>query len=195
MDNGSALNIMPKSTLLKLPVDMSYIKACTMVVRAFDGSRREVIGNIELPIKIGPCTFNIVFQVMEITPTYTFLLGLHWIHSAGVGPSTLHQKLKFITGSKMICLMGEEDFLITKLISTPYVEADEVIKSHRPKMEVMTTRLMRGGGYSLNQSLETLTHQIMMKILVWAICHSYMIRLGFKKKRRKTFGKARDEGA
>ena len=62
----------------------------------------------------------------------------------------------------MICLMGEEDFLITKPVSTPYVEAieealecsfhffeiahatmmeasvDEVIKSDRPKVEVMT---------------------------------------------------------
>ncbi|TYK18657.1 uncharacterized protein E5676_scaffold390G00210 [Cucumis melo var. makuwa] len=49
VDNGSALNIMPKSTLLKLPVDMSHIKSSTMVVKAFNGSRREVMGDIELP--------------------------------------------------------------------------------------------------------------------------------------------------
>ncbi|KAL4010976.1 hypothetical protein IC575_028018 [Cucumis melo] len=180
VDNGSALNIMPKSTLLMLPVDMSHIKSSTMVVKAFDGSRREVMGDIELPVKIGPCIFNIVFQVMEITPTYSFLLGRPWIHSCGVVPSTLHQKLKFIVGSKLICVMGEEDFLITKPVSTPYVEAteealecsfcsfeiahatmmeatvDEVIKPHKSKVEVMTTRIMGGGGYSLNKNLETL---------------------------------------
>ncbi|TYJ99882.1 Gag-pro-like protein [Cucumis melo var. makuwa] len=44
VDNGSTLNKMPKSTLLKLPMDMSYIKSSSMVVRAFDGSHREVIG-------------------------------------------------------------------------------------------------------------------------------------------------------
>ncbi|KAL4021671.1 hypothetical protein IC575_020477 [Cucumis melo] len=178
VDNGSALNIMPKSTLLKLPVDMSHIKSSTMVVKDFNGSRREVMGDIELPVKIGPCIFNIVFQVMEITPTYTFLLGRPWIHSAGVVPSTLHQKLKFIVGSKLICVMGEEDFLITKPVSTPYVEAteealecsfrsfeiaraammeatvDEVIKPHKFKVEVMTTRIIGGGGYSLNKNLE-----------------------------------------
>ncbi|KAA0066096.1 uncharacterized protein E6C27_scaffold21G00870 [Cucumis melo var. makuwa] len=180
VDNRSALNIMPESTLLKLPVDMSHIKSSNMVVKAFDGSRREVMGDIELPVKIGPCIFNIVFQVMEITPTYSFLLGRPWIHSAGVVPSTLHQKLKFIVGSKLICVMGEEDFLITKSVSTPYVEAteealecsfrsfeiahatmmkatvDEVIKPHKSKVEVMTTRIMGGGGYSLNKNLETL---------------------------------------
>ncbi|KAA0056622.1 uncharacterized protein E6C27_scaffold288G001420 [Cucumis melo var. makuwa] len=166
MNNGSALNIMPKSTLLKLPVDMSHIKSSTMVQKTFDGSRREVMGDIELPVKIDPCIFNIVFQVMEITPTYSFLLGRPWIHSGGVVPSTLHQKLKFIVGSKLICVMGEEDFLITKPISTPYVEAtkealecsfrsfeiahatmmeatvDEAIKPHKSKVEVMTTRIM-----------------------------------------------------
>ncbi|KAA0046904.1 protein NYNRIN-like [Cucumis melo var. makuwa] len=76
--------------------------------------------------------------------------------------------------------MGEEDFLITKSVSTPYVEAteealecffrsfeiahatmmeatvDEVIKPHKSKVEVMTTRIMGGRGYSLNQNLETL---------------------------------------
>ena len=62
VDSGSTLNIMPKSTLLNIQVDMSSIKSSTMVVRAFDGSRREVIGDIELPIKIGSCTFNIAFK-------------------------------------------------------------------------------------------------------------------------------------
>ncbi|KAA0063870.1 uncharacterized protein E6C27_scaffold855G00100 [Cucumis melo var. makuwa] len=33
---------------------------------------------------------------------------------------------------------------------------NEVIKPHRSKVEVMTTRIMRGGGYSLNQNLEML---------------------------------------
>ena len=59
VDNGSDFNIMHKSTLLKLLVDMLHIKSSIMVVRAFDGSRREVLGDIELPIKIDPCIFNI----------------------------------------------------------------------------------------------------------------------------------------
>ena len=62
---------------------------------------------------------------MEITPIYCFLLGRPWNHSAGVVPSTLHQKLKFIVESKLICVMGEKDFLITKPVSTQYVEATE----------------------------------------------------------------------
>ena len=39
IDNGSSLNVMPFSTLMRLPVDMSYMKHSKTVVRAFDGTR------------------------------------------------------------------------------------------------------------------------------------------------------------
>ena len=101
VDNGSSLNVMPKATLNKLPSNGFHLHPSTMVVRAFDGSKRDVIGEIELPIQIGPCTFQIVFQVMDIAPAYSCLLGRPWIHTAGVVPSTLHQKLKFIVDDKL----------------------------------------------------------------------------------------------
>jgi len=75
IDNGSALNVMPKSTLTKLPSDGSYMKPSTTIVRAFDGSRRRVMGEITLPVQIGPITFEVTFQVMDIAPAYTCLLG------------------------------------------------------------------------------------------------------------------------
>ena len=61
-----------------------------MVVKAFDGTRREILGVIELPIQIGPCVFNVEFVIMDINPSYNCLLGRSWIHMAGVVPSTLH---------------------------------------------------------------------------------------------------------
>ena len=57
------------------------------------GSDRE----IEIEVQIGPCTFNVEFQVMDISPSYNCLLGRPWIHIAGAVPSTLHQKIKFVT--------------------------------------------------------------------------------------------------
>ena len=54
IDNGSSLNVMPLSTLMRLPVDRSYMKHSKMMVRAFDGTRLEVIGKIEIEMQIGP---------------------------------------------------------------------------------------------------------------------------------------------
>ena len=39
INNGSSLNVMPLSTLMRLPVDRSYMKHIKTMVRAFDGTR------------------------------------------------------------------------------------------------------------------------------------------------------------
>ena len=96
IDNGSSLNVIPLSTLMRQPIDRSYMRHTKIVVRAFDGTRREVIGEIEIEMQIGPCTFTVEFQVMDISPSYNCLLGRPWIHIAGAVPSTLHQKIKFV---------------------------------------------------------------------------------------------------
>ena len=75
VDNGSSLKVMPKMTLDKFSFNASYTRPSSMVVRAFNGSCRDVRGKIDLPIQIGPCTFQITFQVMDITPPYSCLLG------------------------------------------------------------------------------------------------------------------------
>jgi len=54
INNGSSLNVMPKATLDKFPSKGIHLRSSTMVVRAFNGSKREVIGEIELPLQIGP---------------------------------------------------------------------------------------------------------------------------------------------
>ncbi|KAH1213274.1 hypothetical protein GmHk_14G041263 [Glycine max] len=124
IDNGSSLNVMPKTTLEKLPFS-ARLKPSSMVVRAFDGTRREVMGEIDIPIQIGPHTCNVMFQVMDINPAYSCLLGRPWIHALGVVPSTLHQKLKFAVGGLLVIVSGEEHMLVSCPSSAPYVEAAE----------------------------------------------------------------------
>ena len=48
IDNGYSLNVMPKVTLEKLSHDKFPVKSSIMIVRAFDSSKREVMGGIEL---------------------------------------------------------------------------------------------------------------------------------------------------
>ncbi|RDX73761.1 hypothetical protein CR513_46568, partial [Mucuna pruriens] len=61
IDNGFSLNVMPKATLDKLYSTNSTLKISSVVVRAFNESKREVMGEITLPICIGPTTFDITF--------------------------------------------------------------------------------------------------------------------------------------
>ena len=76
-------------------------------------------------MQIGPCTFNVEFQVMDISPSYNCLLGRPWIHIAGDVPSTLHQKSKFVTEGQLVCIAAEEDMIAATSSGAPYVKADE----------------------------------------------------------------------
>ncbi|KAI5424531.1 hypothetical protein KIW84_030637 [Lathyrus oleraceus] len=84
VDTGSSLNLLPKTTLAKISYQGPPMRQSGVVVKAFDGSRKTVIGEVDLPIKIGPSDFQITFQVMDIHPSYSCLLGRPWIHEQGL---------------------------------------------------------------------------------------------------------------
>ena len=88
LDNGSALNVCPLATAIALGYTPSDFGLSTQTVRAYDSTKREVMGTLEIELLIGPTTFRILFQVLRI-PTF-FNLGRLWIHRAGVIPSSLH---------------------------------------------------------------------------------------------------------
>lgn len=106
VDTCSSLNVIPNTTQIKLSLEGIIMKPIALIVKAFDGSRREVIGEVDLPIKICPTTFAITFQVMDIHFAYSFLLGRPSIHAVGEVTSILHQNLKFTSDNKMIVIGG-----------------------------------------------------------------------------------------
>ncbi|PKI76951.1 hypothetical protein CRG98_002661 [Punica granatum] len=71
IDNGSALNVCPVTTLKQMNVDLNRVRPSKTAVRAFDGSRREVNGEIDLLIDVGPCSFSITFQENEELDNWT----------------------------------------------------------------------------------------------------------------------------
>ncbi|PKI60935.1 hypothetical protein CRG98_018681 [Punica granatum] len=103
IDNGSALNVCPVTTLKQMNVDLNCICPSKTAVRAFDGSWREVNGEIDLLIDVGLYSFSVTFQ-----------------------------KLKFIIGEKLITVKEEEDYTIYKETTVPYINIgdDENLPFH-----------------------------------------------------------------
>ncbi|GAU48965.1 hypothetical protein TSUD_188120 [Trifolium subterraneum] len=124
VDTGSSLNVMSKITFDKLAYRGAPLRPSALIVKAFDGSRKSVIGEIHLPISVGPYEFQITFQVMDIRASYSCLLGRPWIHEAGAVTSTLHQKLKFVREGKLVIVNGEEALLVSHLSAFSYIGAD-----------------------------------------------------------------------
>ncbi|KAI6674158.1 hypothetical protein NL676_002064 [Syzygium grande] len=106
IDNCSTLDLRLLSTLYRLGISEELIKPSKVAVRSFDGMKKDVIGDIELEVNIGPMPFMVDFQVLDIPRTFNLLLGRSWIHMAGAIPSSLHQKVQFVFNGKMITVHG-----------------------------------------------------------------------------------------
>ena len=129
VDIVSSLNMLPKKALDRLDCEGLTLKPINIVVRAFDGSKRIVHGEVDILIKVGTQTFDSTFYVMDIFPSYSCLLGRPWIHDVGAVTSTLPQMVKYPTKGKIIIVHGEEEYMVSHLNSFRYVEMDgEFIK-------------------------------------------------------------------
>ncbi|XP_071923163.1 uncharacterized protein [Coffea arabica] len=171
IDNESALNICPWSTLEKLGLQDIKLRPSATIVRGFDGAQREPIGEVDLVVEMGPAQFQIACQVMHFPSVYNILLGRPWIHKSEAVPSSLHQLLKFIVNDKLITIFAEEDcFVIADSGSkedgsrnatmTPHSTADIVSVSWITKEEralskasVMMAKEMIRGGYEFDKGL------------------------------------------
>ncbi|XP_027101482.2 uncharacterized protein [Coffea arabica] len=171
IDNGSALNICPWSTLEKLGLRDIKLRPSGTIVRGFDGAQREPIGEVDLVVEMGPAQFQIACQVMHFPSIYNFLLERPWIHKSGAVPSSVHQLLKFIVNDKLITIFAEEDCLVISdsgseedgsrnATVTPHSTADIVSVSWITKEEralskasVMMAKEMIRGGYEFDKGL------------------------------------------
>ncbi|XP_071928040.1 uncharacterized protein [Coffea arabica] len=171
IDNGSALNICPWSTLEKLGLQDIKLRPSGTIVRGFDGAQREPIGEADLVIEMGPAQFQITCQVMNFPSIYNILLGRPWIHKSGAVPSSLHQLLKFVVNDKLITIFAEEDCLVitnsgvkeegsqsvtmsphstSDIVSVSWITTEERTLS---KASVMMAREMIRGGYKFDKGL------------------------------------------
>ncbi|XP_060175420.1 uncharacterized protein LOC132606099 [Lycium barbarum] len=125
IDEGSAVNICPVTTLRALGIDIRKLRDSHVRVKGFDGAQRGVVGEIDLALEIRPVEFVVEFQVMDISASYNLLIERPWIHMAGAIPSTLHQNLKFVWNHQKVVIHGEGNNSIYPENSIPVIESVE----------------------------------------------------------------------
>ena len=75
VDDGSALNICPLKIVSCLGLSIEDFVPTDQHLRAYDNSRREVLGTITLEHTIGPMVKKVDFQVLNIVLCFNMLLG------------------------------------------------------------------------------------------------------------------------
>ncbi|KAM2785537.1 hypothetical protein PS2_006533 [Malus domestica] len=92
VDGGSAINIMPKSTMTTIGIKADELSLSRLLIQGFNQERQRAI---RVEIIIGELKSSTIFHMIDARTSYGLILGRPWIHANGVVPSTLNQCLKF----------------------------------------------------------------------------------------------------
>lgn len=103
-------------------------------------------------MEICPYTFNISFQVLNITTCYDLLLGRPWIHMAGVVPSTLHQQLKYIINGNLVTILAKPEYPSHLKGDIPMISLDGAIELAKFQAFKVSTAQYRSLGSSTLKS-------------------------------------------
>jgi len=100
IDPGSAVNILPLRSLTRAGYTVADLEPTDVIICGFDNSGKATLGALTIKIQMSTFSFKVRFYVIDANTSYSALLGRPWIHKYRVVPSTLHQCLKFLDGSK-----------------------------------------------------------------------------------------------
>ena len=105
IDDGSNLNVYPLKTASFLGLSIEDFVPTDQHVRAYDNSRKEVLGTVTLELTIGPMIKKVEFQVLNIALCFNMLLRRLWIHDTEAVPSSLYQKVRFLHEGTIVTVL------------------------------------------------------------------------------------------
>ena len=95
VDEGSTINIMPKSTMKKLRITVEELSKSRMVIQEFGLESQCAFGMIHLKLIMENLSTSSIFPVIDSKTSYKLLLGHPWLHEHGIVASIVHQCLKY----------------------------------------------------------------------------------------------------
>ena len=99
VDQGSATEIMYPNLFKGLGLKYEDLRSYSLPLVSFEGKMVVPKGQIRLPVQTRTDVVEVDFIVVEAFSPYTAIMGRPWLHSFGAVSSTLHQKVKYPSGS------------------------------------------------------------------------------------------------
>ena len=96
VDNGAAINIMPKATLRKLKQSTYTITSYSVIITSFAGERKKAEAVVTVHVTVGLRVCETCSFVVRTSSSYNALLGRDWIHANKCVPFSMHQYLQML---------------------------------------------------------------------------------------------------
>ena len=108
IDQGSRAEIMYLDLYKGLNLKPENLTTYNSPLVSFKGKMVILKGQIRLPIQTGSDVVKVDFIVINAFSPYTAVMGRPWLHTLGAISSTLHQKVKYPSGSQVLEILGSQ---------------------------------------------------------------------------------------
>ena len=100
VDPGSAADLLHLLAFKQMKIPLAKLNSAGRILSWFNGATTLTIGDITLPVKVGPIPQQFLLSVVEDLGSYNAIVGRAWLHSMKVVPSTYHQTISYLTSAR-----------------------------------------------------------------------------------------------
>ena len=106
VDGGNTAEVMYPDLYKGLNLKLEDLIPYSSPLISFNGKLVIPKGMIRLPIQTGPEIVEVNFIVVDTYSPYITIVGRPWLHTSGAVASSLHQKVKFLSGDQVLEIHG-----------------------------------------------------------------------------------------
>ena len=134
IDQGSTAEIMYLDLYKGLGLKHENLTTYSSPLVSFEGKMVIPKGQIRLPVQGSTDMVEVDFIVVDVFTSYTAIMGRPWLHFLGAVSSTLHQKVKYLSGDQVLEILGSQSIarqcLIAAIQHKPEVNTSAIIENN-----------------------------------------------------------------
>ena len=108
VDQGSAADVMYLDLYNGLGLKPEHLTTYSSPLMSFEGRMVVLKGQIRLHVQASMDVVEVDFIVIDVFSPYTAILGRPWLHTLDAVSSTLHQKVKYPSGGRVLEIVGSQ---------------------------------------------------------------------------------------
>ena len=108
VDPGKAADLLQLSAFKQMKVPLDKLSLAGRILSRFNEATTLTMGDITLPVKVGPVIQQVLFSVVEDLGPYNVIVGRAWMHAMKAIPSTYHKTISYLTGSRKVDLLSSQ---------------------------------------------------------------------------------------
>ena len=90
VDPSSSIDLLQMSAYKQMDYSPFALESLRCLLFRFNGATMTFLGDVVLPVQVGPVTLNVQFSVVDDLSPYNAIMGRAWLHKMKVIPSTYH---------------------------------------------------------------------------------------------------------